>query len=238
MMRRTILVGIVITGVLVGREQEVRSDTGFKSIGFELSGSIGGISPDEFNEVFIRLGFEPIDRVYGLSGGVFFDPVTALRVFGAVGYMRGSTDNQQISISDAEGKLIANTDWRYYASSIPVAIGAGFRLAGNRVALVLSLAGEYHFVSVTTETEASGEFEGYEKSSSTTSPGVSGAIGVEWEPTNILWLGLRGNYRYVSADLSFPDAPSFGELSLELSGIYGAVYVTIQPWLRGSQPKR
>ena len=235
---RVILLGIVITGLLVGRGQDARSDSGFTSIGFELSGSIGSMSPDEFNEVFDRLGFEPIDRVYGLSAGVFFDPVPALRVFGTVGFMRGSTNKQQISLSDANGMLIANTEWRYFVTSIPVAIGAGYRLAGDRVALVLSMAGEIHFVSVTSETEASGEFEGYEKSSRSTSPGVSGTIGVEWKLTNISWIGLRGGYRLARTDLSFPDAPSLGELSMDLNGVYGAVYVTIQPWFRGSQPTR
>jgi hypothetical protein len=237
MKSRAIFLGIVVTGLLVGRGQEARSDTGFSSIGFELGGSIGSISPDEFNEVFASFGFEPIDRLYGFSGGAFFDPVSALRIFGAVGFIRGSTNKQEISISDVNGMLIANTERRYYASSIPVAIGAGYRLAGDRVALVLSLAGELHFVSVTTETKASGEFEGHEESSKTTSPGVSGTIGVEWKLTSMFWLGLRGGYRYAKADLSVPDAPSFGEISMDLSGVYGAVYVTIQPWLRGSQPK-
>ena len=73
----------------------------------------------------------------------------ALRIFGNVGYKRDSTNETQITVTDAVGNLLGTANWSYTLSSIPVAIGAGHRLGGGAAVLVLSLAGEVQFVTVT-----------------------------------------------------------------------------------------
>lgn len=235
MICRGFVLGILVSSLLVGHWRNASAGHQFQSVGFELSGTAASISPDEFNAVFEDIGFEPIDRAYGLSVGVFADISQSLRLIGTVGYMRGSTDNEDIFVFDQEGKLIATTYCCYSTASIPVGIGCGYRFVRGGVALVLSMAGEMHIVSVKGETATSGEFEGYEERSSATGAGIRATVGAEWRVANASWIGVRGGYRLANADLPYPNAPSLGDMEMDLSGIIVAAYVTVQPWTSGSQ---
>lgn len=235
MNHRLVVLGIVASGLFFGHCHDAVADSQFRSIGFEFSGSVASTTPEDFNEVFEGIGFEPIDRAYGLSGGAFADLTPAVRLFGTVGFMRGATDKREISVTDPTGRLIANTTWSYSASSIPIAIGGGYRIVGDAVSVMFALAGEVHFVSVKGKTDASGEFEGYEESSRSTGMGITGTVGAEHRLWNMSSVGIRGGYRFAHADLSYPNAPSLGDLDMDLSGMFGAIYVTIQPWIGGSR---
>jgi hypothetical protein len=231
---RSAVLGIVVSGLIVGCWNNAIPRSRFQSVGFELSGSVASMDPDDFNGVFESIGFKPIDHASGVSAGVFADLAPAIRVFGTVGFMRGATDKRRISISNAEGRVIATTDWYYSTSSIPVAIGGGYRINGDKTSLVFSLAGEVHFVTVEEKADASGEFEGNEESSQSTGFGISGTVGAEWRFSNLSSIGIRGGYRLAQADVPYPNAPSLGDMNMDLSGVFAAMYVTIQPWWGGN----
>lgn len=205
------------------------ADSFLNTLGFEVGGSVAAVDPSEYNEVFQRFGLESIDRTYGIGGAVFTDIGHPFRLFVGSGYVYGSTNDQPIKVTDETGAPLANTTFNYATTLVPVAAGVTYLIGGPPLALTLSLAGEIQYISLTETIAATGDFEGKETSSSTTSFGASVAGGLEWQFSGHFGAGLEAGYRYASGEVSLPEVEG-SEMEMDLNGVYGALYVTILPW--------
>jgi hypothetical protein len=201
-------------------------------MGFEIGGVSGPIQPEDYNEVFNRLGVSDLDQLSGFSVGVVEDLNQNIRVAIRSGYLRGSTGTGQIVVHRFPFPMIT-TDFRYTAETIPLSLGTDFRLANEAGALVASLAGEIHFLSLTQtlEPQPLADFPGSEDTSRATLFAFATAIGAEWQASRVFLVGLRGGYRFGEDHLAYPGQSNYS-WNFDVSGAYGAIYVVVQPWRR------
>ncbi len=222
---------IVVVLVLIA-SSACRARSFVEAMGFEIGGVTGPIQPDEYNEVFDRIGVGDLDQLAGFTVGLMGDLDPNIRVAIRSGYLRGSTGTGQIYIRQIPFPMIS-TEFKYTAETIPLSVGADFRLVNKATALVASLAGEIHFLSLTEtlEPQPLAEFSGSEESSRATLLGFNGAIGVEWQASRVVLIGLRGGYRFAEDAIAYPSDSSFSP-SFDISGGYGGMYLIVRPWTR------
>ena len=228
---KRIVTTIAMTVIAVVPELS-RAESFKDNLGFELVGGMGSVSPTDVNDVVGRLGLEPIDRMYGLGVGVFHEPKAMLRVYGGLGYMRGSTSDGTVTLTDVNGAVLGTADYRYRTSSVPITLGIAYKAVNGLAAFLIGVSGEVHFVNLTSEIDGSGSSGNTSESNSTTALGVSGTVGAEWAVSDVVGLGLRGGYRLAEGDLTFPGTNE--DVKVDLSGGFGALYVTFTPWRKSA----
>jgi opacity protein-like surface antigen len=204
-------------------------------LGFEVGGFMTSVSPEEYNEMFTRFGLDGIDRVYGVTVGVSEQLNRPWRLAIRTGYSRGSTNTGQVMVTDASGMLVGETGYEYTVESIPLLVGADFRIANDAAALVLRVDGGVGFTWVTHRIHEVGSIPGHESSSSETLARIGGAVGAEFRLADRLLLGLQGGYSVSKGKIPFPDSPDVNP-DLDISGVVVGAYFIVQPWRANSRP--
>ena len=224
---RNVLLLIVV--VILAFPDESHSGVRFADVGFEIGGSVGVLSPTQFNQVTGISDADATTWVYGFGAAAVLSLGELFRASIGAGYSR-SQSHEGLYI--APNATMAPAPAHYKLESVPIAGGVEFLLTESITpAVILGAAFEMHFLTVTRSVNTQ---PGYNGSASTTIPGLSMNVGIEWPVNERTFLGFRGGYRFVEGEALYIDrfAPGEDSASLNLGGAFATILIRVHPWQR------
>lgn len=206
---------------------------------FEFGASYTAISPDDVNEYLDRVNafleenkYDHISGICGVYGGIRQKIGLGVSVVARIGYLKGSTNKEQITYWDETGVKRGTVEGEYKLSTIPIAVGSGYGFKKKAVVIGVEIIGELHilkFKYVTSENAAAGIPE-FSIGWNGTAFGLNSAIVAEWTPTKQLILGGRTGYRVTEKSELTSDQEFAPPIIADISGFYLSLYVGVAPW--------
>ena len=232
MLQRLRAVAVIVPFLMGISTGVAEADSFAEGLRFELDMARGGVSPSEYNEILGRLGLEEIDRLWGVNFGVAQDLRWNLDAAFRVGYLVGSTNVGEIFVGSPFPRVPSG--FEFETTTVPLSIGAEYRIEGESAALIIGISGEINFVTLTMrifENKAAG-VTGFERDTDTTLLSLNTTLGAEWTVmTKFAW-GFRGGYRLSeTGDVAFPGDPRI-QVPFDVSGAYASVFIAVRPWAK------
>jgi hypothetical protein len=227
----------LIVFVVLILPHDSHSGVRFADVGFEVSGMVGAVSPTDFNQLFAERDADAVNHVYGFGAAALLPLGAGFRASVGSGYFRGESGEGTVYLYAGPAPLPSGvpTPVDFTVESVPLTGTVDFVLKNRFAAVTLGTTLEMYFLTVTRRIheQPALEFNGDERSTNATIPGLSVTVGVEWAVNPRTYLGFRGGYRFAEGDMSFPDGPD-GDRPFDLSGGFVTVLFRVHPWLRAS----
>jgi hypothetical protein len=225
---------VLICVVVLAFPNESHSGARFADVGFEVSGAVGVLPPNQYQQGVDIDDADARPWVYGFGAAAVLPLGEYFRASIGSGYFRSQSREGHFIPPSEDPWLPYSAD--YLFESVPLTGGVDFLLTESITpAVTLGVTLETHFLTVTRRVH---EQSGYDGSASTTITGLSMDLGIEWPMNQRIFLGFGGGYRFAEGEEPNIDKfPPPGEqiYPLDLGGAFATLLIRVYPWQRVSK---
>lgn len=222
---------ILIAVVVVMFPNESHSGIRLADVGFQAGGLAEMVSPIGFDQYFNMYDTDEMTWVYGFDAAAVLPLGELFRASIGSGYFR----SQRVEgLFVSPNATMPGAPAYYVVESVPLTGKVDYLATESVLVVTLGVAVEMHFLTVTQQIPSQSAAA---QSGSTTVPGWSVNIGIEWPVNQRTFLGFGGGYRFAEGEAPYSRymSPLDEKDRIDLSGPFATVLIRVHPWQRVSK---